>query len=101
MKYRYRPPEVEAFQMTKENRWNTRAWPAWLSNARRSTGVGTIFINPDDPNKETLCLRTDTGVEKICTGDWVICTQSGKLSRCPMLTFHSLFEEIPGPWGRP
>ena len=42
-KYRKRPVVIEAFQMTKERRWDNSEWPNWLHEAWNASGEGSMY----------------------------------------------------------
>lgn len=50
-KYRKKPVVIEAFQMTKERRWDNSEWPTWLNMAWNGTpgSPGSVWINTDFP----------------------------------------------------
>lgn len=57
MKFRKRPVVIEAFQMTKERRWDNSEWPTWLHEAWRGElgAVNSIWAEPNDSGvKERL-----------------------------------------------
>ena len=52
-KYRKKPVIIEAFQMTKERRWDNSDWPEWLHMAwQREPGENSLWPNPDVPPNE-------------------------------------------------
>lgn len=55
MKYRKKPVVIEAFQMTKERRWDNSEWPNWLNMAWNSEpSEGAVWIDPDDIERESV-----------------------------------------------
>ncbi len=85
-KYRKKPIVVEAFQMTKERRWDSSEWPEWLNQAWNAKTVkGGIWIDPGAPIAEghdsvaELLCGTLEGVRRIDWNDWIIQGVKGEL----------------------
>jgi len=73
IKFRKKPVEIEAFQMTKERRWDNSEWPNWLHEAWNiEAGKGALFINPEDPDQKLLVLGTLEGVHHVSWDDWIV-----------------------------
>ena len=94
-KYRKKPVVVEAFQMTRERRWNNYDWPEWMNMAWNSEpSEGAVWIDPDDPQKENLVCGTLEGVHRIDWDDWIIKGVKGELYPCKPDIFELTYEEV-------
>jgi hypothetical protein len=98
MKFRKKPVVIEAFQMTKERRWDNSEWPVWLHVAwNKQTGLskeGALFVDSDDPSRELLCIGTLEGVHRVSWDDWIIRGVKGELYPCKPDIFSATYE----PW---
>lgn len=97
MKFRKRPVVIEAFQMTKERRWDNSEWPNWLHKAWNLNGgeVGcALFIDPDDPDGELLLVGTLEGEHKVSWDDWIIQGVQGELYPCKPAIFEATYEVV-------
>lgn len=95
MKFRKKPVVVEAFQMTKARRWDNSDWPNWLNEAwQRDPGEGALFIDPDDPARELLCLGTLEGLHRVSWDDWIIQGVKGELYPCKPDIFAETYEPV-------
>ena len=94
-KYRKLPVEIEAFQMTKERRWECD-WPEWLMTAwnKNSGEVGSLFLDSDDPDYERLMIGTLEGAHKVSWDDWIIQGVKGELYPCKPNIFEATYEEV-------
>ncbi len=82
-KYTKRPITIEAFQMTRERRFNNTEWPEWLHDAwNMDGGEGSLNIDLDDPTGESLYIGTLEGVYRIIWDDWIIKGVIGELYAC-------------------
>ena len=95
-KFRKKPVVIEAFQMTKERRWNNFDWPEWLHKAWNEPDFceGALSIDPDDPKREKLVIGTKEGVLRITFGDWIIQGIQGELYACKPDIFEQTYELI-------
>ena len=72
VKARKKPIEVEAFQMTKERRWDNSDWPVWLHQAwQKDPQEGSFWCNTESPHEE-LYLGTLEGIHEVSWGDWIV-----------------------------
>ena len=101
MKYRKKPVEIEAFQMTLERRWDNSEWPDWLHMAwDEDPGEGSLWIDPDAPiaagrkSANELVLGTLEGVHKIRFGDYIIQGVSGELYNCSEDIFKATYDPV-------
>ena len=94
-KYRKKPVIIEAFQMTKERRWDNSEWPIWLNMAwQQDPSEGAIWIDPDDPKREKLICGTLEGVHKIDFDDFIIQGVKGEIYPCKPDIFEMTYEAI-------
>lgn len=93
--YRKKPIVIEAFQMTKERRWDNKDWPNWLNLAwQKDPGEGSLYIDEDDPERERLALGTLEGVHRVSWGDWIIQGIKGELYCCKRDIFEATYEAV-------
>ncbi len=82
-KFKKKPVVVEAFQMTKERRWNNLEWPNWLHKAwNKEPSEGALWIDDKCPNREKLVCGTLEGVHHITFGDYIIQGVKGEIYPC-------------------
>lgn len=94
-RYRKKPVIIEAFQMTKERRWNNILWPSWLHEAwNRKPGENSLWIDPDDSNKENLVVGTLEGVHQVDWDDFIIQGIKGELYPCKPDIFEMTYEKL-------
>ncbi|MCK5602960.1 hypothetical protein KAR91_13845 [Candidatus Pacearchaeota archaeon] len=92
MRYRKKPVVIEAFQMTKERRWNNREWPNWLHKAwNTDPSEGGMWCDQNDT--EQLYVGTLEGVHKVTFEDWIIRGIQGELYPCKPDIFFETYEE--------
>lgn len=99
-RYRKKPVVIEAFQMTKERRWDNSEWPTWLNQAwQKGAGEGGVWIDPDAdviPSRgsaEELVCGTLDGVTRIDWDDWIIQGIKGELYPCKPDIFEATYED--------
>ena len=95
-KFRKRPVVIEAFQMTKERRFDNSEWPHWLHRAWNETEFkeGSLSIDPDDPEREKLVIGTLEGVHRVDWDDWIIQGVKEELYACKPDIFAMTYEPI-------
>jgi len=99
-KYRKMPVVIEAFQMTKERRWDNSAWPEWLHRAWNTEGEGCLRPDldaPIDPGRESpslLYIGTLEGAQRVSWDDWIIQGVQGEIYPCKPDIFNSTYEEV-------
>jgi hypothetical protein len=100
-KYRKKPVVVEAFQMTKERRWDNSEWPNWLNLAwNRPHGENALWPNPDVPpnpeheSADELVCGTLEGVHVVTFGDYIIQGVKGEIYPCKPDIFKMTYEEV-------
>jgi len=80
MKYIKRPVAIEAFQMTKERRWDNQDWPDWLNIAwQKDPSEGAVWC---ENGGEQLYCGTLEGVHTITFDDFIIKGVSGEIYPC-------------------
>ncbi len=57
LKFRKRPVEIEAFQMTKERRKDNSDWPNWLNEAWNTPFHQAGAVSSEDYPNSTLSLQ--------------------------------------------
>ena len=93
-KFRKKPVVIEAFQMTKERRWDNSEWPTWLHKAWNTEGEGCLRADPDDPEGERLYIGTLEGVLRVGWDDFIIQGVKGELYSCKPDIFWATYEEV-------
>ena len=92
MKYRKRPVIIEAFQMTKERRWDNHEWPNWLNMAwQQDPSEGAMWC--EDGGEDLFC-GTLEGVGKIDFDDFIIQGIKGEIYPCKPDIFDLTYEEV-------
>ena len=91
-KYRKKPVVIEAFQMTKKNRWITDNWPNWLLEAFNPKEAEIIMSF--DPNGDQLVISTLEGVLRVEWNDWIIKGVKGELYPCKPDIFEQTYEKV-------
>lgn len=97
-KFRKKPVEIEAFQMTKEHRQDNSEWPEWLHLAWNKEYAEEGSINPSDyPNSkgdDRLLVQTKEGPLIIDWGDWIIQGIEGQIYPCKPDIFEQTYEKV-------
>jgi len=101
-KFRKKPVIIEAFQMTKERRWDNSEWPNWLHEAwQQGAGEGGLWCDKEPPSKtigewvpEQLYLGTLEGAHIVTWGDWIIKGIEGELYPCKPDIFKATYEPV-------
>lgn len=95
-KFRKKPVVIEAFQMTKERRWDNSEWPNWLNFAwnHEHNETGGVWIDKLCPDKEKLVCGTLEGPHKIDFDDWIIQGIKGELYPCKPDIFEATYDMV-------
>lgn len=100
-KFRKKPVVIEAFQMTKERRWDNSEWPNWLHEAWQcNPGEGAMWPDPDAPIEEghqspnRLVCGTLEGAHRIDWNDWIIQGIKGEIYPCKPDIFQTTYEAV-------
>lgn len=96
MKYRKKPVEVEAFQLTPYAHRNHNGWPEWMTAAwRKPAGsVGAIFPARAAKPSEDLLIGTLEGQLHIAHDDWIIQGVAGEIYPCKPDIFMRTYEVV-------
>ncbi len=93
--YRKKPIVIEAFQMTKERRWNNVDWPNWLNQAwQKDPSEGAVWIDDNDPAGEKIVCGTLEGVHAITFDDYIIQGIKGEIYPCKPDVFEAYYEIV-------
>ena len=94
-KYRKKPLVIEAFQMTKERRWNNFDWPNWLHQAWQMEPIeGSVWIDNQDLKNEKLVVGTLDGVTRLDFDDFICKGVKGELYPCKPDIFEQTYELV-------
>jgi len=80
-KYIKKPVAIEAFQMTKERRWDNSDWPNWL-HAAWNHDVGEVGGMWCIESGEDLFIGTLEGDHKVTFDDYIIQGVHGEIYPC-------------------
>ena len=100
MKYRKKPVEVEAFQMTRRRRNDNSEWPNWMHEAwnKDKAEPGAIFIDAGNAavyeNGSGLGVVTLAGPVHIDYGDFIVQGVEGELYPCTPDIFEATHEAV-------
>ena len=88
-RFRKRPVEIEAFQMTPDRRESSDGWPGWLLTAWATPceQPGSFFALSG-----AMLLTTLEGVMAVSPGDWIIRGVKGELYPCRADIFELTYE---------
>ena len=91
-KYSKKPVVIEAFQMTKERRWDNSEWPEWLNKAwQKEPQEGGMWCNGGG---EELFCGTLEGVHAVTFGDFIIQGVQGEIYPCKLDIFEATYELV-------
>ncbi len=102
-KFRKKPVVIEAFQMTKERRWNNFDWPQWAHEAwnKGHDEPGAMYPHKTFPESEgpkkssdELVIFTLEGLHMVLMGDWIIQGVKGELCPCKPDIFEATYEPV-------
>jgi len=97
-KFRKKPVEVEAFQLTPENRVNHESWPAWMNEAwnkdREQEGALYPADYPNSKGDDELKIFTLEGLHHVSFGDWIILGVKGEIYACKPDIFEATYEAV-------
>ena len=91
MKYKKRPIEIEAFQMTAERMWDNHDWPEWLGEAwnKDTKELGSL-----SRAQGSLIIHTLEGPMNVSVDDWIIQGIQGELYPCKPDIFADTYESV-------
>lgn len=90
-KYRTKPVEIEAFQMTAETRHIPLGWPDWLQKAfkLRPIRAGSMHVLGGE-----LVVETPQGPMPVAANDWIVRAGTGEIYPCGPETFTDYYEAV-------
>lgn len=94
--FRKKPVVIEAFQLTKETRFDNRDWPEWMNRAwnnERKT-AGALFTTCDATPDGTLSIGTLEGIHLVSFNDWIIQGVNGEIYPCKPDIFNKTYEAV-------
>jgi len=97
MKYRKKPIEIEAFQMTLERRMDNSEWPNWLNQAWNGNlnEEGTLQrANMSAELPDSLEIVTKEGKHLVSWGDYIIRGIQGEIYHCKPDIFKLSYEPV-------
>lgn len=99
MRFRKKPVEIEAFQMTPERRQDNSEWPSWLHQAWSTPhdDPGAVFPSkyPESDGTDPLMIHTIGGGRCLIEwGDWIIRGVNGELYPCKPDVFEKTYESV-------
>ena len=96
-KFRKKPVEIEAFQMTEQARWDNSDWPYWLHEAwqKEIREDGALWCDQDPPHT-FLHISTLEGVLNVDFGDWIIRGVQGEIYPCKPDIFEATYDAVEG-----
>ena len=98
MKFRKKPVEIEAFQMTKERRSDNSEWPKWLHLAWNAPiteeGAVSCVDFPNSDGTDRLVIYTLEGIHTVGWDDWIIQGISGELYPCKPDIFEQTYDPV-------
>jgi len=101
--FKAKPVVKEAFQMTRERRWDNSEWPEWLNKAwnldRHKLGsLHPTYPGNEDPRvrdpENTLSIMTLEGNHLVSWDDWIIQGLAGELYPCKPDIFAATYELV-------
>lgn len=97
-RFRKRPVEIEAFQMTEDRRRDNRDWPAWLNLAwnRHRSEEGSVWPEkfPYSDGLDKLKITTLEGTMTVDWGDYIIQGVNGELYPCKPDIFEKTYDSV-------
>lgn len=101
MKYRTKIIEIDAFQITRETRADTKDWPEWLLKAFMldPQAVGAVYpeeLMQSDGKTDRLVLQGEHGRYAINFDDWILRGPYGDLIPSTDTDFRAIYEPVPG-----
>ena len=100
-RYRKKPVEIEAFQLTREDMDGNEDWPEWLNEAwqRPNYMNGAMFLDHayhagKMHRHEAYRIRTLEGVMAVARDDWIIRGVEGELYSCKPNIFAQTYDLV-------
>lgn len=102
MNYNYarRAQTVQAFQMTKERRADSKDWPGWLHEAwnRAAWSIGSVFpeFYPRSSGDDRVAINTASSFDIVQWGWWIVRDETGALLVLDDSQFQFLYAPLGG-----
>ena len=101
-KFRKKPVEIEALQMTRERRRDNSEWPNWMHEAWNKgvtddgalMPVGKSAIADLRHDQESLAIVTLEGTHLVGWDDWIIQGVKGELYPCKPDIFAATYDVV-------
>ncbi len=90
-RYRKKPVEVNAYQMTNNNMYDWWNWPAWLHEALFKVPGSKGSLIKDGC---TIHIHTLDGKQLVSTNDYIIQDVKGEIYPCKPDIFEMKYEEV-------
>lgn len=86
MKFRKRPVIVEAIQFTGDN----------ADEFKEFVGAENIqcYLESGDGSFRRVSIKTDSGINGVCVGDWIIKGTEGEVYPCKPDVFSKIYEKV-------
>ena len=102
MKFRKKPVEIDAFQMTKARRVDNSEWPEWLHKAWNMGRAEIGSLHPISHGRSAaklgmLAIATAPGEQIVDWDDWIIRDPQGGLDSSTPETFARLYKAVVEP----
>ena len=92
-KFRKKAAVIEAFQMTKERRWDNKDWPTWLNKAWNDP-VGEMGAVWCVDGGEDLYIGTLNGPVKLHWDEWIVKGVENELYPCNPGIFVETYQSV-------
>ncbi len=98
-RFRKKSVEIEAFQMTKEQRESNFEWPEWMHKAWQleREAPGSLYPTKEGTGDGTLSIGTLEGQHLVSWGDFIIQGVQGELYPCKPDIFALTYEPADTP----
>jgi len=97
-RFRKKPVEIEAFQMTKARRQDNSEWPEWLHRAWNygENDIGAVRPRdyPNSDGTDPLVINTLEGSMLVSWDDWIIKGIQGELYPCKPDIFAASYDPV-------
>ena len=92
MRYRKKPVEIEAYQLTSESLKWRGGWPQWLQDAENKSTI--YFFYGGGIQGLAAQINTLEGVMNCAMNDWIIQGVNGELYPCKPDIFEKTYEPV-------
>lgn len=96
LKFRKKPIQIEAFQMTEIRRRDNSDWPEWLHKAwqMNRSEPGSLFPTIDGDGSGTISIGTLEGNLEVTFGDYIIRGVAGEIYPCKPSIFEASYDPV-------